>query len=229
MPHKDPEKRRAYGRMNAKRWRLSNLERAKENERRHTRKRQAENPEQVRAWRRSFYARHKERLAPIKRAYYEANKDKKSAYDKARREAVGEKLAAQQKAWREANRERLNAKAREKRQTHPQFAIANRMRGRINTALRHQGLKRDKPLEKLIGCTVPQLIRHIESKFKPGMSWANRREWHIDHVEPCAAFDLRDAKQQAICFHWSNLEPIRAKENMSKSAKRLKQAELPLD
>jgi hypothetical protein len=37
----------------------------------------------------------------------------------------------------------------------------------------------------------------LESKFKPGMSWEKRGLIHIDHIIPCASFDLKDPKQQA--------------------------------
>jgi hypothetical protein len=51
------------------------------------------------------------------------------------------------------------------------------------------------------------------------MSWENHGEWHIDHIRPCAAFDLTLAAEQKVCFHYSNLQPLWAEENMKKSAK----------
>ncbi len=59
-------------------------------------------------------------------------------------------------------------------------------------------------------------MMHIESKFVDGMSWENRSQWHIDHIRPCANFDLTDIEQQKICFHWSNLQPLWAKDNLRK-------------
>lgn len=180
------------------------------------------------------------RLISDRITYYEKRElllaKKREAYrrdpEKFRRQRRSNKQSynpERKKAWRLFNRERINRKNRERRRLNPGVKTATDMRCRVNTALRNQGLKRDKPLEKLIGCTVPQLIRHIESKFKPGMSWENRSNWHIDHIEPCASFDLTDPGQQLICFHWSNLDPIWARDNIRKGAKRLKQADLPLD
>jgi hypothetical protein len=51
------------------------------------------------------------------------------------------------------------------------------------------------------------------------MTWDNYGEWHVDHIQPCASFDLSDPKQLAECFNWSNLQPLWAKENISKGAK----------
>lgn len=59
---------------------------------------------------------------------------------------------------------------------------------------------------------------HLESLFKTGMSWENYGPvWHVDHIKPCALFDLTDPEQQRICFHWTNLQPLFALDNMRKS------------
>ena len=64
----------------------------------------------------------------------------------------------------------------------------------------------------LFGCDVAFLRRHIESLFWPGMSWENygrgNDKWQIDHIRPCASFDLTSLEQQKACFHWKNLQPL---------------------
>jgi len=62
-------------------------------------------------------------------------------------------------------------------------------------------------------------MAHLESLFLPGMSWENRHLWHIDHVLPCAAFDLTNPKEQRRCFHYTNLQPLWALDNIKKRAK----------
>ena len=46
-----------------------------------------------------------------------------------------------------------------------------------------------------------------------------RYGWHIDHIKPCASFDLSDPKQQLKCFNYKNLQPLWAEENIKKSNK----------
>jgi hypothetical protein len=71
--------------------------------------------------------------------------------------------------------------------------------------------------EKMIGCKVEELATHLEYKFKRGMNWDNHGKWHIDHIIPCASFDLTDEKQMMQCFHYTNLQPLWAEDNLSKS------------
>ena len=72
---------------------------------------------------------------------------------------------------------------------------------------------------KLIGCPIGFLKKHLESQFKLGMSWNNYGKWHIDHIIPCASFDLSKSEEQQKCFNWTNLQPLWAEDNLSKSDK----------
>lgn len=53
------------------------------------------------------------------------------------------------------------------------------------------------------------------------MSWENYgiRGWHIDHIKPCASFDLSIIEEQKECFHYTNLQPLWWHENLAKSDK----------
>lgn len=64
-------------------------------------------------------------------------------------------------------------------------------------------------------------MAHLESKFVEGMTWENRSEWHIDHIRPIASFNYAtpDDPEFKQCWSLSNLQPLWAKENMSKGAK----------
>ncbi|MCI4437669.1 MAG: hypothetical protein JHC33_12755, partial [Ignisphaera sp.] len=80
---------------------------------------------------------------------------------------------------------------------------------RIRTALkRNIALKNTKSI-KLLGCDVSFLKLYIESKFLPTMTWENYgKYWHIDHIIPCASFDLSIEEEQKKCFHYTNLQPL---------------------
>lgn len=70
----------------------------------------------------------------------------------------------------------------------------------------------------MVGCPVGFLRSYIEAKFEKGMTWDNYGEWHVDHIRPCASFDLSDKEQVIQCFNWRNLQPMWASENSSKGS-----------
>ncbi len=101
------------------------------------------------------------------------------------------------------------------------FRLRSNLASLITVSIRKRfGAKAHKTTD-LIGCTVDELRQHLEARFTDDMSWDNygRDGWHIDHIRPCASFDLTDPKQQRQCFHYTNLQPLWAADNIRKGAK----------
>lgn len=117
-----------------------------------------------------------------------------------------------------AIRIKRNNYCKQRRLKDPKYRLLGIIRGSLVSALKKQRQKKNTRTAKLLGCSLEFAKKHIESQFKDGMNWQNmgRHGWHIDHIRPCASFDLSDPSQQAICFHWSNLQPLWASENLSK-------------
>lgn len=97
------------------------------------------------------------------------------------------------------------------------YLLKKRLRTRIWAALK--GLRKCDCTSSLIGCSIEFFKEYITSKFVDGMSFSNYGEWHIDHIVPCASFDLSSEEQQKKCFHFSNLQPLWAKDNLAKHDK----------
>jgi len=121
---------------------------------------------------------------------------------------------------------RLRAYWKEKSRTDPSHRIARALRVRIRkTLLFHQVLKVGSAVRDL-GCTPEELRKHLEYLMKEGMTWDNygpwhetEMRWHIDHVKPLASFDLTDREQFLEACHYTNLQPLWARENLSKGAR----------
>ena len=114
--------------------------------------------------------------------------------------------------------ERVCLYVRERSRSDPAFAMRLRLRARLVGAIRRHMTGRSVTgvIKEMLGCSLPELARYLESKFLPGMSWDNREQWHVDHIKPLCVFDLTDPEQQAVAFHYSNLQPLWAVDNMRK-------------
>lgn len=119
--------------------------------------------------------------------------------------------------WKQKNPSWYKEYMREQRKD-PLYCLIHNQRSRINKALK--SLKKVDHTIEMIGCSALELRNYIESKFEDGMSWDNygKDGWHIDHIIPCASFDLSDPSQQEECFHYTNLQPLWAKDNLSKGS-----------
>jgi hypothetical protein len=189
-------------------WRISNPELAKERSRKsrekHREKRNARNREYMRL----------ARLA-----------DPQKFRRRARESAATNREAARQRSARYYERHKQKALAannksqKKRRQTDPAFAIAQRLRSRFASALNAQSAEKLNKTLDLIGCSVAELMSHLEAQFLPGMTWENRSQWHIDHIIPVALFDMRDKDQQNAAFHYTNLRPLWATDNHKKGAR----------
>ena len=113
---------------------------------------------------------------------------------------------------KELTRNRQNNRYR----TDINFRLSKLCRGRVRLALK--GLNKSASTMKLIGCTIDELRKHIESKFEPWMTWENQGKggWDIDHIKACFHFNLADPEQQRACFNWSNLQPMEHIANIKK-------------
>lgn len=100
-----------------------------------------------------------------------------------------------------------------------QHVLKERLRGRLRKAVKAVGTYSTESARKLCGCTIPELMLHLQNQFKERMHWNNYGKWHIDHIRPCASFDLTDPEQQRQCFHYTNLQPLWARENIQKGAR----------
>lgn len=93
--------------------------------------------------------------------------------------------------------------------------LAHGMRNRTRQALRNH-VKAGKTLE-MLGCSIDVLKAYLEERFVEGMTWDNYGSmWELDHIRPCASFDLVDPEQQRVCFHYTNLQPMKGIDNRRK-------------
>lgn len=100
-----------------------------------------------------------------------------------------------------------------------QYRLGHSLRTRLNSALRNKS--HNSSAVRHLGCSLDELIAHLQRQFMLGMSWDNWSPdgWHIDHIRPLSSFDLTDPEQYAVACHYSNLQPLWAFDNISKGAR----------
>ena len=162
---------------------------------------------------------------------YRKNKWRKNEKNKLKEKNYREdnkyKQSKRIKLWKKQNKERVkktnSSRSKIRRLTDKSFKIRSNLSRRINHALTNHF--KDKKIKKniktldLLGCSVEKLIKHLEKKFHKGMDWKNYGKWEIDHIIPCAKFNLEHLDQQKICFNYKNLQPLWKIDNIKKSDK----------
>ncbi len=126
-----------------------------------------------------------------------------------------EREFAAAEAARAARRDKINEIKRRCRAS-PSARIRNAMSARLWAAIKGRC---DGALFGRLGYSLHELMSHIESQFRAGMSWQNYGKWHIDHKKPCVLFDQTDPMQFSECWALSNLQPLWATENLRKSSR----------
>jgi hypothetical protein len=103
--------------------------------------------------------------------------------------------------------------------TDPYYKVAISMRTRILKLLKQKNADKCNNFHTYLGCDKEKFTSYFQAKFKEGMTWENHGKWHIDHIKPCALFNLINIEEQKKCFHYTNLQPLWASENLSKGCK----------
>lgn len=128
-------------------------------------------------------------------------------------------LGTKKKAYDKLRRPIVNKKRKIRLNNDPSYRLSCNLRSRLKGAIK--GNYKSGSAVRDLGCSIEELKLHLESQFKPGMSWSNYGfcGWHIDHIKPLASFDLTDRQQLLEACNYTNLQPLWAKDNFAKHSK----------
>jgi len=157
--------------------------------------------------------------------YYQLNKNKidkrHKEYNLEHKKELVEYHKQHQKRYRKSHINQIRINENNRIKIDINFKLTKYLRNRLYLALKNNQ-KTGHTLE-LLGCSIKFLKEHLEKEFREGMNWNNwgvgEGKWNIDHIRPCASFDLSKASEQKKCFHYTNLQPLWARENYSKNNK----------
>ncbi len=161
-----------------------------------------ENPDKVTQYNRTYNSAHVKEQQAYKKEYHEKNKDKISEYTK---------------EYHEKNKDKINEYQNNRRRTN----VTHRLSKYFSTRLYHslKSGKANAHWENIVGYTLEELMRHLESKFDCNMTWENYGiYWQIDHIVPVAAFNYITYIDESFkrCWSLKNLQPLKSEINLKK-------------
>lgn len=169
-----------------------------------------------------YYFSNLERIKEKRDKYRKTNREKINAQKRQHYNLNAERIIEQNSKYKKNNRSKYNDSKNNRKKNDPLYKLRITISERIRQALKYHLAgtykKKDSTIE-LLGCSIDELKIHLQNQFKEGMTWQNHSEWHIDHIIPCAAFDLSKKENCLKCFNYKNLQPLWAHENLSKSDK----------
>lgn len=190
----------------------------------------AEHRDERTAKKREHYAKNRDRLLAITHANYKKNAEKLREYAREQhRKNRDRNLRRMQINWDE-NRDILNEKRRPKARERfyrlygndLTFTLIHRVGALIRRTLRFNK-KKDGKMKDILGFTADELRQHIENQFTDGMDWTKflKGEIHLDHKIPINFYKPQSVDDPAFkeCWALSNLQPLWARDNLSKGHK----------
>ena len=165
--------------------------------------------------------KNKEHYRQTDKLRYQKQREIKLEYQKQQRLNKPEYMKEYRIKNKEKIRQTTNKWQKKKYYNDLSYRLKNILQKRIVATIR--GYHKSKSTIELLGCSIEEFKIYLENQFykDPRITWETYgiKGWHIDHIIPCASFDLSDPEQQKICFHYTNLQPLWWDKNIAKGKK----------
>ncbi|HUS51090.1 MAG TPA: hypothetical protein VMZ91_13055 [Candidatus Paceibacterota bacterium] len=201
------------------------------------------NKEYIKEYQKKWYQKNRRKKIEQSNKWKKENKKRKQETDKKYRESHKEYIAEWHKKYNEKNADKIREKKKkyyqknreriltrcskyniEKAKNDVNYKLKKNVSRSILSALK--GKKRNRKTEELIGYPIIILKDALEKQFESWMNWENygrannkKRTWQIDHIIPISLYNFFDEKEIKKCWHFRNLRPLNAEENLKKQDK----------
>jgi len=179
----------------------------------------------ARQYGREWYRRHRDQKRAQNRVWEQKHTAQRRPYGrmKALQWYYGhhQRAKASNRSWYQRNKAKKNARRNQQmkaaRARDPGIRVRYNLRTRLSNLIRKSRPKQFSVSKDVILYTAAQLRSHLERQFTPAMTWANyAKYWEIDHIRPCAEFDLTRLEECRVCFALENLRPLPLPVNRSR-------------
>lgn len=159
-----------------------------------------------------------EKRKEYNKLYYEKNKEKAKEYYLKNKE--------KQKLNRQKNKDNDNFNRRKRKEIDSLYKLKCNTRALIALSISKKGYAKKSKTCEILGCSLEDFKQHLERQFLNGMNWDNRSEWHLDHIYPISL--AKDEQELIKLNHYTNFQPLWAKDNLSKHNKIISNTQIKL-
>jgi len=163
------------------------------------------------------YLKNRDSVKQQAKEWRENNKERKMELDRKYAKRNKEKLLAYTKEWRKTSG--YYNKQHQAIMSDPllkfKATVGSLIRGSFKRGV--EGVNKQGRTEEILQCSLEFFLQYIQSKFTEGMTLENHGEWHLDHIVPLAT--AKSAEDIVRLNHYTNFQPLWAKDNLSKGAK----------
>jgi len=153
-----------------------------------------------------YYAKNKEHLKAKAKEYADRNRDK---------------INNRNTKWKIKNRNKClvyNKKYYSRKRLIPAIRLNENISSQINIGF--NGKKNVIKWQEYVGYKLEDLVNHLETLFKIGMSWDNHGKdgWEIDHIIPKSLWEFKSYEDREFrqCWALCNLQPLWVIDNKKK-------------
>jgi len=182
-----------------------------------TKKYKEENKETIKIKTKIYIIKNHDLLTEKGKIYRENNREKENKRIRKYYNENKKQVLERASLYRKEHPEKMKGYGMKRRKIDPLYKLNCNMRSRINHYLKVVNFSKKNKTFDLIGITPEELKLYLENLFKEGMTWNNYGEWHVDHIIPLASNKIEEEIYK-LC-HYTNLQPLWAKENISKRDK----------
>lgn len=104
----------------------------------------------------------------------------------------------------------------------PKYRLDHNVGAAVYSTLKSQGVCKAyrNAFNDILPYSIEELMSHLEAQFQTGMTWENYGGWHVDHIRAKCKFhyDSPDDPEFQKCWSLNNLQPLWARDNLSKGS-----------
>lgn len=168
-----------------------------------------------------YRLKNREKQIKYMKEYYQKNKKELLQKSKIYRDSHKEEKRLNDKIYRETHKKERNKRDLKRKNEDPIYKLKCNVRCILKDSFRRKKLKKNMKGEEILGCTVEYFIRYLiktyENNYNEKWDWEYLKNVHIDHVIPLA--NARNEEDVIKLCHYSNLQLLKAKDNLDKKDK----------